>query len=410
MLLQFIIYSAGAILLRLITAGSILATVKFIPPAQFGLLSLLNNLIVFLPIILGLGLRQALAIDFFNYKNTWKLVWELVIIYLIWAIPITIFLFFNLNNLNQLLFFNQIDRSVLALALLTSLLNFFPELLFQILRFKNKALNLIIIQIGMGALLASITIYLLRFDNLGLSSVIWAQFITQLLATSYFIYLLVINKLSKEPQKIDQTLSHLKTGLPFVPNIIFAWLIMACNRWLLNWQLDLKEVGLYSLAENISLIFQALITQPMMHSFLPYAFKNFSQNYAQIEKLDKQYTRWACYFILFFVTTIPLGYIIFRPILFYLLPPKYIGALPLITPLIIAQVIFASTYLTSASVQYRKKTHYLAILMAGSALVAILLNLWLIPIYGSWACVIATNCAYLFYLGLIQGFKISKLG
>lgn len=407
MLKQFLIYSASAILLRLITAGSVLAAIKFIPPAQFGLLALLNNLIIFLPIILGLGLRQVLAIEFFAHKSPWKLIWELVTIYLAFALPVITLLFLNLNNLNQLLFFGQIDRVALALALLTSLLNFFPELLFQLLRFQNQALKLATIQIMMGATLAGTTIYLLKFCNLGLASVIWAQFITQLLAAGYFSYLLIINK--PVIQDINKTISYLKTGLPFVPNIIFAWLIMACNRWLLNWQLDLKDVGLYSLAENISLIFQALITQPMMHSFLPYVFKKFAQNPNYIVQLDRQYTRWSCYFIIFFAITTPLGFMIFRPVLCYVLPAKYLVALPLITPLLIAQVIFAGTYLTSASVQYRKKTHYLAILMATSALLAILLNLWLIPTYGIWSCVIAANCAYLCYFSLIQVFKITKL-
>lgn len=407
-LIQFLIYSAGALILRLITASSILITIKFITPAQFGFLALLNNLMVFLPILLGLGLRQVLAIEFFRHPNPWDLVWDLVMVYLLWAIAVITILILNLTDINKLLFFNQIHNKLLLLALITSWLNFFPELLFQLLRFQNKALNLATIQISMGAILAAITIYLLKFCDLGLPSVIWAQLITQFLATSYFVYLLFINRFTTFSFILNskKMIGYLKIGLPFVPNIIFAWLILACNRWLLNWQLaNLEEVGIYSLAENISLMFQALVAQPIMHSFLPYAFQHFAQASNIIDELDRQYTRWAYYLIIGCVITMPSGFVVLKPILCYLLPVKYLAALPLIIPLLIAQAIFAATHLTSASLQYRKKTHVLAFLMAGGAFLAILLNLWLIPIYGPWACVIATNCAYLAYFGLIQAIK-----
>lgn len=410
-LIQFLIYSAGAIILRLITASSVLITIKFITPAQFGILALLNNLMIFLPILLGLGLRQVLAIEFFRHQNPWNLTLDLVMIYLLWAIAVITILILNLSVINKLLFFSQIHNKLLFLALITSWLNFFPELLFQLLRFQNKALKLAIIQISMGVALAGITIYLLKFCNMDISSVIWAQFITQFLAASYFAYLLVINRftISSFILNSKRMIGYLKTGLPFVPNIIFAWLILACNRWLLNWQLtNLEDVGIYCLAENISLMFQALVAQPIMHSFLPYAFQHFAQASSAIDDLDRQYTWWAYYLIMGCVITMPVGFIVLKPMLCYLLPVKYLTALPLIIPLLIAQVVFAATHLASASLQYRKKTHVLAFLMASSALLAILLNLWLIPKYGPWSCAIATNCAFLVYFGLIQGLKWTK--
>jgi len=402
---QFIIYSTGAIILRLITAISVLYTIKFIPPDEFGVLALLNNLIVFLPIILGLGLRQVLAIEFFNIKNHWGLVWELLVIYLGFAIPAIMLLLYNLSWLNQILFLNNINPKLLILALLTCLINFFPELLFQLLRFQNRALLLAIIQILMGIMVATITIHLLVINQLGLASVIWAQLITQGAATGYLGYLLVKNWSSFKKPHLTTIITYLKIGLPFIPNILFAWLIMACNRWLLNWQSDLTSVGVYSLAENISLMFQTLITQPIMHSFLPQAFAKFNQNQANLKQIARQYNRFACWFILFFVITIPASFMIFKPILCYLLPTKYIQALPLITPLLIAQAIFAGTYITSASIQYRKKTHILAILMGTSAMISISINLWLIPTCGIYSCAIAANCAYLFYFFAIQALK-----
>jgi len=402
---SFLTYSLGAIILRLIMALSVFATIKFIEPAEFGALALLNNLTIFIPIILGLGLRQVLAIEFFKHQHSWSLVWELSLIYLIFAIPTGTLLIFNLKLLNSVLFANQVNSYLLLLVIATSLLNFFPELLFQLLRFQKKAFELALLQVMLGLLLACLTIYLLYFSNLGATSVLLAQLISQFVASCYFVYLLVQHQQDFRIPGALQIIKYLKIGLPFIPNIILAWLILACNRWLLSWQLDLTQVGIYSVSENISLIFQTIITQPLMHSFLPYAFDNFAQNTNHIAKIDAEYQRFTVYFLICFAGLIPLVFVLCKPILCLFLPAKYLQAMPLILPLLIAQLIFASTYISSASLQYLKKTNILVLFMAASALIAILINLWLIPTYQAYSCLIATNCAYLSYLIAIWLFK-----
>lgn len=395
---QFITYSAGAVILKIITALSMLITIKFITPAEFGCLALVSNLIIFMPIILGLGLRQVLAVEFFGKQHYWITIWHLSLIYISFAMPVCVLLLWNLDYLNQILFLNQLDHNLLILAILISLLNFWPELLFQLLRFQKQALRLTIIQIGMGAMLAIITIGLLYLSKLQIASILTAQLITQGIVSIYFAYLLLQNQDYLYLPSAKIICNYLKIGLPFVPNILFAWLILACNRWLINWQLNLTEVGIYSLGENISIIFQTLITQPLMHSFLPHAFAKFTTQPNQIAQLDYKYQKIAILFSLFFIVTIPISFLILKPILCWLLPSKYLQAIPLLMPLLLAQAIFTSTYISSASLQYLKKTHLLAIFMGLSALIAILINLWLIPTYGIYSCPIATNCAYLTYL------------
>ena len=402
---HFLIYSTGAIILRIIMALSLLITVRFVTPDQFGILALLNNLMIFLPILLGLGLRQVLAIEFFNHKNSWQLVLDLLLIYLLFALPTTLLLVWQTNWLNTVLFFNQLDCNLIILVIITSALTFLPELLFQLLRFQNKAFLLTSLQIGMGLLLASSTTYFVYNCRLGITGAIWAQFMTQVAMSSLFLYLAYQNRSCFKLPNPTTIITYLKTGLPFVPNILFAWLIMACNRWLLNWHLTLTDVGIYSLAENISLIFQTLVTQPLMHSYLPYAFQNFTTHHINIATLDRQYNYFAYCFILFFSLLIPIGLTAIKPILALVLTDKYLTTIPLLIPLLMAQIVFAATYITSASLQYLKKTYLLALFMGFSAIISIALNLWLMPRYGVYSCLIATNLAYLFYFGATLGLK-----
>ena len=117
---RFIIYSSGAITLRVITAFSALITVHIFSVEQFGLLALLSNTIVFLPIVSGLGLRQVLAIEYFRQKNTWQLVWKLTILYLIFAVPLFTALLLNTNTINEVVFSSKANPHLIAITLAIS--------------------------------------------------------------------------------------------------------------------------------------------------------------------------------------------------------------------------------------------------------------------------------------------------
>lgn len=407
---SFGIYSFGAMIIKLVTTFSTLLVIKVVDPAQFGVLALLNNLIALLPLILGLGLRQVLALEFFHTTRPWQLTWQLIVIYTCFALPILILVTSKLDLLNNALLGAASPPYLLLIAILTSTLSFLPELYFQLLRFQQRAPLLIAMQISMGGLMAILSLGLVYQFHLGIAGIIWAQLMIQACGALGLGAQLWKNRSEFNWPNRDTITKYLKIGLPFIPNLIFAWLIIACNRWQLNWETNLELVGIYSLAENLSLIFQTIITMPLIHSFVPQALRNMAQNPDKIWQLDAQYRCWGWYIVVSNALIVPIGLYICQPILKLILPAKYLTALPLIGPLLFAQSIFAASHLASASIQFYKKTHYLALLMGLGASLGVLINFCLIPQIGVYSCLIATNGAYITYFLGIWFFKKIHIG
>ena len=406
---NFLIYSAGAILLRLLTSGSSLAMIGVLSPAQFGLLAMLNTLILVLPVILGLGLRQVLAVEYVSNAG-WSLTGQLAVTYLIATMPIIILLMFFPELFNQYWLMGAASTLQIRLALLAAWLSFFPDLLFQLLRFQGQAVHLTIAQLALGLIVAGGTWGFVVYAKLGLLGALAAQSLAQLLLALYLLAWLIFYYLSWSIPSSAQVRGYLRIGLPFVPNILLAVAIVVLNRWLIVQQTSLGQMGIYALAEGLSFAFQALLLQPLINATLPLILTSFKTHSTCIKELDRSNDHWI---ILGAVTIMGLfiaGYFFGQSFLHWLLPAKFLPALPLLIPLIGAQIIFGASQLTSASLQYFKQTHYLVALMAASLLIGIIVNLCLVSSLGFWAGVWAVNAAYLFYFLGVKSFKIWYFG
>ncbi len=130
---NFFIYSGGAIFLKLAQAIVIPLNLKVISPAQYGIFSLATSFSTVLAIFLGLGLRQALWLDFFHHDNSSrkKILIDIVTVYLLVSVPIIFILFFSIPTINKLYFLNAATTNLIFISLLTCFFSFFSELFFR---------------------------------------------------------------------------------------------------------------------------------------------------------------------------------------------------------------------------------------------------------------------------------------
>ena len=397
------IYSGGAILGRLVSAASPFLIIKVIDPTEFGKLSLINNLIGILSILFGLGLRQTLAIEFFLTSQPWHLIWHLFLIYMIGIVPCLALIMIGLKQLG---IFNlgMISPTILSLVFVVGITNFIPELGLQLWRFQYQARRASLMQIGLSGLNGLLVLLLIKASSLNIVKLLLAQLASQLIIGLIFVHQLCQSYEQFSWPTGREVCKYLKVGLPFIPNLFFAWLIIASNRWLLHYHgVELATIGRYSLAENLALIFQTIITLPLIHSFIPHAMQKMATD-KQLWVIDRQNLYLATYFIgggsLLICALASL-----IPSFASLLPAGYRAATPLICPLLLAQLIFAASQITGATIQYLKQTHYLALGMATGAMVGAIINWYLIPAYGANSCLIASNVAYLTYFGAILALK-----
>ena len=127
---DFFIYSSGALILK----GSHYLLFPFIlsqlTTHEFGLLSLINNFITIGSILLGLGLKQVVSIEFFhkNHVGQKELINDVIIFYLTLAIPLIALAIFLISPLKLLLFPTITPLYAVAIAIGTCFITFFTIL------------------------------------------------------------------------------------------------------------------------------------------------------------------------------------------------------------------------------------------------------------------------------------------
>ncbi len=429
---SFLIYSGGTVILKSISLILMPFVLQVLPPAQYGLLSLAMSFTNILVIISGLGLRQTFGIEFFHGDSASRrrMANEIIALYLCINIPLFLLMLFNLPLLNHFLFLGTASNTLMLLCLLYCFLQFFTELFYQLLRYQCKALQLTFLQIGTALSTIGINLFLLYNFPWGTSGMLFGY--TLGLLITFFIALraylksgclpiktwatkiknISLSRIAHQmnllgtPKKYPSLLCHqtaqrgfyyLRLSLPFIPGMLFNWILVAGNRWLLARYGTLHDVGIYSLADTFSQLYYTLILYPMAGSYLPHLMHQFAQNKNNIAAIERTNKKTMYLSMLGMAALITAGYIIGKPILYWFLPTKYQEAIGYIWLILMGQIFLMGTYFTSALVQFQKKTTFLAASLLLPALINLSLSMLLIAPLGIYGCVLATLVAYIAY-------------
>lgn len=403
---NFLTYAFGAIFLRAITASIAFISILFLNPEQYGLLSLINTFIGVLPIFLNLGLRQAFGLDFFHVdtQERKKILNDIITLYLLLAVPISFLLILKTGLINKYIFLDKANSSTLLIMIGICFFHFFTELFFQTLRYQSKAIQLTTVQIIMGIINAGFAIVFIYFLKLQITGVVLANLLAMIIILFYGLYLYIkkVNFLSFNLIKNKAKAKYyLKLGIPFIPSMLFTWIISFGDRWVLAKYNSLHDVGIYSLADSFGQLYQMLILYPLSGSYLPYIFTKFSTNKNNIIEMDKQnrknmYISMICMFV-----SITVLFLITKNIFFWAIPPKFHESINYIWLLLMGQVIFMGSYFATCYLVFLKRTYILVSFTIIAAMLNVILNFILIPHFKIYGCVIATLVSYIIYLILI---------
>ncbi|PKN03718.1 hypothetical protein CVU75_00790 [Candidatus Dependentiae bacterium HGW-Dependentiae-1] len=422
---NFLIYSSGTVILKSISLILMPFVLHILPPAQYGLLALAMSFTNILVIISGLGLRQTFGIEFFHGDSAARrnMANDIIVLYLAINIPLLLLVLLNLPLLNTYLFLGTASTTLMVLCLIYCFLQFFTELFYQLLRYQCKAFTLTLLQIGTALATITLNLFFLYHFPWGTSGMLlgyvlgtlitffvalraylksgclpyntWAQ-TTHLFSCAYLAKHV---RLLRTNHTLQKGFYYLRLSLPFIPGMLFNWVLVAGNRWLLARYGTLHDVGIYSLADTFGQLYYTLILYPMAGSYLPHLMHQFVQNKNDIASIEQQNRRTMYLSMLGMALLITAGYLIGKPILYWILPVKYQEAIGYVWLILMGQIFLMGTYFTSALVQFHKKTTFLAASLFVPALINVSLSMLLITPLGIYGCVLATLVAYVFYFG-----------
>jgi len=221
--------------------------------------------------------------------------------------------------------------------------------------------------------------------------------VTALLVTrsGIFIVLMVISKfrLSREMPKRYVLSKYVRYGLPTLPMVVSIWALASLDRYMIALFYDTTAVGFYDPAYTMGQSLPFLITGVLSFTLTPHLSKMFdSGNIIEVRKTMSFMAKLAMAINVPFILG---GMLLARPVL-ELFSTELIAANGYrVLPLIAIGVTFhCFKVILSQTWKIRKKTHKLAVSYSSAALMNILLNYFLIPVYGIEGAAIATLLAY----------------
>lgn len=361
-------------------------------PVAYGALAVLNTTIALMTGLTQLGLGSAFfraySWDYRSRRDQLNTLSTTVVLLSLVSIPMTIIVILAAPTLAVLLF-NSVDLAgpvrLAALVILTQNLTV-PGLAW--LRADSRAMFYSILSIANLLFTLVATIVLIGPLRMGLSGSLLA------IGGGYAIIVVCTLPVSLLHAglrlRLDITRNLLSFGLPLTASVVSVWVLQLSDRYLLSRLGSLAQTANYAVAYSLGGILAAVLLGPFSLAWPAAMYKIAKRDDAAY--IFRLVFRW--YFIVLLFTSFGL-LILAIAILHLFFPPVYAVAAPLI-PVITAGIMFYGLYnVLSVGISIRRKTWFAFISLTLAAIVNVVLNVILIPIYGSMGAAVSTLLAYL---------------
>jgi O-antigen/teichoic acid export membrane protein len=189
--------------------------------------------------------------------------------------------------------------------------------------------------------------------------------------------------------RLDIAKGLLSFGIPNVTNFVSVWVLQLSDRYLLSHLGSLSQTASYAVAYSLGGVLSAAVIAPFSLAWPSAMYAIAKKNNA--DQVFQLVFRWFSLTLLWAAFGLSLISIAILNLLF---PPSYHAAAPII-PIITASIVFYGTYnMFTIGISIKRKTWFAVAFTATSAIVNVLLNLILIPIYGSMGAAWSTLIAY----------------
>ena len=348
-LLNGAFFSIFAFIGRGISFLLLIVLASYIPPSDYGKLSLFNTVVMLLGFFMAFSTTGYFGISYFREdRKTFHQDFSFVILMLVLSAVIVSFIFLLFGQ--PLSSLAGINENLLWWALLIAIAHVPFQLHLDYYRLQEKVRLYGVLNIGNAVLNAVFSLLLVITFAQGwmgrVNTHIWVSVFLGFIAISFFIKNGFFDfNIKKERMKLI-----LLWGLPQIPHLATNWIRQGCDQYIINYNYSTQEVGLFSFALNlVGIITMIGLAFNSSNSVTIYQVLS-NKEIADKRKVLNSNTR-----SIFFV---------------------YLAATAL-------TVVFAFTFVPFVLPKYTDSLPYLAIL----------------SIYGFMVCMYLLFCNYLFYYG-----------
>ena len=364
--------------------------IRFLPPVDYGVISIVTVTASGWCLILNLGMNGAISQSFHGFKEDPESSKDFIgsvffFVASFWLLLLTIvFLIKSLSIFS----FSSREWLFMIMSILLGGSDSLLSITATVLKIQSKAKQFAMVSILRSISLILIIAFLAFNDRLIDETKLIGDIIASFIAVAFSI-LLIIKSLSFRITK--EHLSYaLDFGIPSLPHHVSTLVLMSGDRYIVKLLLGTSAVGVYTLGYQLAIGIH-ILTIGFDNAWNPYFFEKAHRGEKATRRLRPVVKMYSSSISL--LTMVYVAFISFVGV--YFISEEYSGAYDVI-PVVSMGLAFQGFYfLTVKPILFQKKTGLLSVITSSAAILNIALNLILIPYVGIIGAAIATYLSYM---------------
>ncbi len=387
---KFGAFSVGPMLNAVIGFFTVMITTYFITPEEYGKTSMFLLAQSAISMFVYLGLDQAFVRNFHSYRDkVGHLFYNALIIPAIGVIVVDFCILLNIHWVSNYLFNNSDEIfAVIVLALLIPFM-VIENFAFLKIRMEEKGLEYSFFYVLVRVLVLILTLVLFFVYERSFRSVVYAMGFAEII-NGILLSIRVMPSLEINYRLIDKPLiaEMLKFGLPLIPAYMITWVLTSMDKMMLRSISDFTQLGLYGAAFKIVTIL-GIIQTCFTLFWTPVAYRWYEEgaNPNRFRDISK--------FVAFLMTGMCMGLLLFKDLVVLILGKSFGETIHIFPFLLLSPIMYTISETTGVGIGLVKKTSYNIVSSLVAALINVVLNYTLIPIYGGIGAAIGTGISYI---------------
>jgi O-antigen/teichoic acid export membrane protein len=379
---------------------------KFIGISDFGILAIFEITITFFATVLHFGIHSGHQRYFYIEKENktygvflFNNYFGNLILDLILILPL---LFFS-KGIALVLFNNSAQSLNFQIALwiaMTELLFYIP---LQVLQYEEKTFSYLFHNSLKLIISFVLTYYLVVYESMGLEGILYARLVGNVISTLTTMLFVILPRCVFRVNfpSLRKTIIF---GAPLIISSLSYIIYAISDRYMLNWLSTEAETGKYAFGFKIANFINLIFVQAIGTSYFPSMLSN------EAKDNNTRYYRKMLTYYCFLMSVVILAFLFFyKDILWIVGKDKaYWDGLAVVPVLCLTFMIYGMNYFVSIGVFLKNKTKSYLLPSISTAIINILLNLYMIPAFGMMGAGYSTLIAQIIYVTQVSYFS-SKL-
>jgi O-antigen/teichoic acid export membrane protein len=359
---------------------------RYLNPAEYGEVAIYQVWVALIGALCGLSVHGAATRKYYDYDDPDKEMGEFISACIMLLVGSTVILFLLLLPFTWWISETiGLSRQWVLIGVLFAFCSFLIQLRLGQWQVRKQPKKFGTFQISQSLVNMLLSLLLVVVFTLGVSGRLTGNTVAVVFFGVIALLLLWRDGLLKPSWRPDLMREALKFGVPLIPHILGAFLLLTVDRAVIGSQLGLDAAGYYMVAAQMAMV-MGLALDSVNKAYVPWLFERLKRN----DSAEKLFIVKLTYgYGLFLLGCAIIAFFLGGPILVFIAGQQYEQAAPLVGWLILAKGFHGMYYMAASYIFYKKRTGLIAKITIGTGLLNVILLFIFIKEFGligaTWA-------------------------